>query len=690
MLMNRTKKWAAASALLCSSSLLAQSAYALPSLTRSNDVLVALQRAAGDDPRLEGVDFFLDANDGSKTIYVTPANQKFEAAGYQMLGSPACEVLEGQYALTYDMPETDDLIAAAQAGPGSPYFDLHFANYVRNRALIKLLYEKTVEQIALRETYAAEYRAYTETKAVHEGIKADLARVRGALQELDGALNMAYSQLAAARTIEEIDLARLQTEAADQRRHDEAPPLREREYALFLEELQARRAFITAESAWSVHELDDNQLQRAITGLTLSFSAMQSVAEDAFSRSERLLGSMENTVVARTSASYTIFDGEATAVRAILAEVEGADDYTAIEVPVFNVELQPISSANHWSRLEGDGAGEADASDRAAASAAANRPAPPSGDSTPTSASSGVDSVARDLGFSTTVTRTADGTAATGTTETPAETPVTDEDQRPVPFVDRKPPADRGAGTYEQLLTRGVHCTGSPGRTGEQILEVDVPDGSIRAVEFTRYAYRARAGNLLQTVALSYDFYVDAEPLGARCEMDLQRVFNYHRDRGSKGWFFSKKSWDNVRRSQTQDSGVSCTVTSSPSALFSSPEDAAKYVDDLKQTAMQEMMAEFLSYYAKRYEVKLIDDAAPPSNPSALTTASTALPGICGTHKACLVTGLVMKTAEEMFGRTAGATSMRDHFSGRIKRDYNIDTYRKLRRNARIDLVVVD
>ena len=101
-------------------------------------------------------------------------------------------------------------------------------------------------------------------------------------------------------------------------------------------------------------------------------------------------------------------------------------------------------------------------------------------------------------------------------------------------------------------------------------------------------------------------------------------------------------------------------------------------------------MAEFVLTYAKSWSVSSSrpdGSVLTPTRP--FENIGYAVTSICGADPFCFITGVVLKSVDELFGTKAGTTSNTDTLSGTISRSYKENSYRLLHQDQRVVMLEV-
>jgi hypothetical protein len=203
------------------------------------------------------------------------------------------------------------------------------------------------------------------------------------------------------------------------------------------------------------------------------------------------------------------------------------------------------------------------------------------------------------------------------------------------------------------------------------------------------FAYQARTTPLFaDSVGLGYKYTVASEPVRASCTLSFSNDQDFQKSSGKVTGLFYSRSWSDSERRAVADSGIRCDVSNldpGPGA-----EGRQEFLDGLAQKFSQEVAAEFVLTYGKSWTVVAGDAAAlpPAERDKALARMGDSMRVLCGSNPYCQVTGLVLKTLDEIFGTTSGSSSQKDDFRVNIQRDYSRNTFRTVTGEAAIHLEV--
>jgi hypothetical protein len=647
-------------------------AAALPSMTANyGQAKQVIQAFAKKDARLEGANIYLEADTASKTVYLTPASRKQQSGVLQSMGEPRCANIDQMYSLTYNVPAVPPAQWAKFArenGPFSPFFDLMYGDAIRNGSLLQQIATRIGSAQAIREQHAAEYQAYLATKGTYDDAVQTRGRIQAEMDAFDARIDGLLKRLDLATEPDSIAELRAEIAEAKEDRKKNLPPLK-REYAKADVAVDdAFKPYNTAKAAWDRFAVDLATLDHEVESLSKIVATMRKSYQDSFQLSRETLEAFEGSLVGYASAAYTIYGSEVTAGREALAGV-GDTSWIVSPVPLFNVTLAP----ERWS------------------SPAILSPSP------------GTKAVgARVEG--TVPGPATDGAVNVGTGTEPAKPTFQDVYGNPLasvagnPVQDRKVLPNEAAGSYRAAVTRAAYCAGSSTTPNESFtvpLDIGTPNSS-NEVTVSRPKLTQRTTNVLaQSVALSYSYYVDAEPINVRCDMNVSKFLDFAQNQGDIHILFWGNKWDDVTRKQTADSGISCKSKISPTADGQEAEQKA-FIQEQEDRAMREMAAEFIGLFAKTWEVSSNDRS---SLLAAERKPGAAMADALGDCKkkilffevddpACSYSKAVFKASDEVFGFREGSHKLKDSMQAHVYRDYSYDEYRRVSGVAAIDLTV--
>lgn len=634
--------------------LVSQPGRALPKYNKSNHINDFQSFAIARDSLLAGSQIMAD--DASHKIYISPSSKKSQTGQFQPLATSACHVLADHYQLTYLMPDIspEQYVDFAKNGPFSSFFDAKLGNYVRHSGVLNQIVGKISEIDRIKQENQDIIIAYETAKINFEQAQKEFDAADAAYNELTEHIVSLRELLT--ETDDNDERVRLETALQEARRvkEEEGPELKERLRLARREVHAIRPVYANAKATYDATIPDVEQISADIKSLSSIFEAIHEISIRNYEANERALKAFENATVGLASASYSIWGDEASRLQDVLSEYSNRSryfmGYSVSRLPIHNVRLKKPVSSNTSSGLSGHF----------------------NGDTSTRIASMGMAS---------------DGLLVAHNSE-PAKYPVFTKDaQAVVPEI--KTLAGDGAGTYQNLITRGALCTGNSERKNGWSVSTIFKSGDLEIENnFEVHVYQPRTTNVLaQSVALEYDFYARSEPTKVSCSLDTTKFSSLVASSGTGGFLFWRTSWSETERRKVEQSGIICKVKLSPSGENPDHKEQNRYVESIRQAMMQEIAAEFILTYAKSWEISQRQPAIPnPGN--AAFKAGAALMTLCGENIYCAVTGIILKTGNELFGSNASKANNRDFMSGSIYRSYEESSWTVSNGQAVIDLTV--
>jgi|GEM_PF-2781157 len=640
-------------ALVAAAFLCCQSGLALPKYNRNNHVNDFQASAVAHDPVLAGSQIMVD--DLSNTIYVSPSSKKAQTGLYQPLASSACEILADHYQLTYLMPQVSqaDYVEVAKKGPFSSFFDAKLGNYVRHSFVLNQIVDKINEIDRIKKANKNVIIDYDIAKNGFEQAQNEFDLADAAYAELSKNI------LSLKELIIEVDDAderiRLETALKDARQTkvEDGPELKDRLREARREVHRLRPPYEKAKAVYEATIPNIEQLHADIKSLSAIFEAINELSIKNFETNERALKAFESSTVGLASASYSIWGDEVARLQNILAS--GKDHfhyfgYNVARLPIHNVRLKkPIISKTSGS-LSGSFNGD-------------------------------ISSKLETVGMSN------DGLMVSDGSEISRYHVFTKNRQAVIPEV--KTLSGDGAGTYQNLITRGALCTGHSEHRNSWPVNTIFKSGDLEIENnFQVFSYKPRSSSILaQSVALEYDFYARSDPTKVSCTLDVTKFNSFLANAGTSGFLFWRTSWSETERHRLDKSGLDCQVKLSPSGENPRHDEQSQYVESIRQAMMQEVAAEFILTYAKSWEISQRQPAIPDPG-RASYRAGVALMTLCGANVYCAVGSIVLKAGNELFGSNAGKTKNQDYTSGIIHRSYEESSWTVSNGQAVIDLTV--
>ena len=137
------------------------------------------------------------------------------------------------------------------------------------------------------------------------------------------------------------------------------------------------------------------------------------------------------------------------------------------------------------------------------------------------------------------------------------------------------------------------------------------------------------------------------------------------------------------------EDGLKCVTDENPSDSAPGSGDGMARLDALRTKALNEITVEFLQTYAKSWRTEVVvNQAAPAHDSKFFSSIGTGLEAICGPNVYCKVTSIVLKSLDEIAGSHSGSTSHKEEFSGKISRNYKEQSFRTVKGDAIIDVIV--
>lgn len=615
--------------------------------------------AIANDPLLKGTAIFPDHDPSNKTLYVSPSSRKVQGGVFQIAATPACDILQESYMMTYMVPQPANEAnwrKVAEEGVYSPYFDSRYGNYIRHGKTIEELRVLLAKVEDGRRKYPTQVKNYESAKIKLETARSNYKLADEAFETIPNRIDeliKSYRTIKEPSAIEATDkeIDRLQKEY-DNNYANLVERLRKAEQ----EKADASIAFADANSEY-LAVLPDEVAQKArIDELQTAFESINKLAQSSYTLSSKTLMELESAGVGYATASYSIWGDEEARMRQVVQS--NGSSYGVARLPIYNVKLKPLI-------------GHADPN-TSPLSGLASELAP------------GINN-----GLTIALNGSPAGTTELATGTAPGLPVFNDATGQPVvPLT--KTLEGSGAGTYRNLVTRGAFCTGDSKRSFYSVgASRDDGESNSKKFEIPVYYYKNRTTNILaQSVALEYDYNLKNDPTNVECTMDISKYRSYHSSKGTSGFLLWRKKWSNEERASAASSGVTCEVDSSEvgdGSTDTSPK--SERLENIRQALMAEVTAEFVLTYAKSYEL-ITPGQVEVADTSGLKNFGGAIQALCGLNIKCQVGAIVLKSADDLFGSARGSASGTDHVSGTITRRYTERTYRQMKGEAVIDLTV--
>lgn len=598
------------------------------------------------DPILSSAEVFADHLD-SKTLYVSPASKKIQAGVFSLAATPACEILENQYALTYMVPPVtqDKWIEYALKGPVSGYFDFSVGIFLRNTTLIEELRSKVVNIESIREAHPKEVAAYEaalKEVEVKQDAKDDAQREYDKYPQRIKDLTAAL--IAAASNSELLASYNREIEATREEFVAQAPRLVSEIDRSTQALSEAASRLVEAEGEYKAAVPDETEIMNRIEVLTKLYEILQKSAKQAFDDNNKVLMTLETSGIGTASANYSIWGDEATRLKEV-ASRSGAD-FNVYRLPIYDIHIAPVQRSEAASTISSSISKLNDTLNNSNSFALVNASSTAIGDGTTTNASS---------------------FEANGQQVETSISTLNDAEPR----------------TFQNLVTRGAYCTGSSKRN---FVSATIPERNAdnERINLQVGKFKSRMNPILaQSVALSYAYNLKNDPVDISCELDILKFSSWTSTKKSSGFLFWRKKKTNEERKMIQENGITCK--NSMSDFGEANKDHAEEIMD-KMT--QEIGAEYILQYAKSYEITRYKDAELPNPGASAEKLGTAMQALCGGNIYCEVGSIVMKTGADLFGATTGSSSGSETITGKISRRYSEHSYTSLPGSAVIDLTV--
>jgi hypothetical protein len=625
--------------------LLSTAAQALPDPQLAPPELVQLRAAASSDPRLRGSSLWEDESAAAKVVHVSPSFQRVRGGPVRLtVASPGCASLQKGYDATYAVPSGDWQKAAMR--PFSPFFDLHFGNYVRNATLIDQL-GQLLAQDGFEPAHAADHQKYLHAEALYQLAEDELREAENAVEALDSAVESARSLLALADTAEQRADAQAAIADAEGQRALLLPDAQARLQRATAAESAAEGPFVEAEKKCQPHQDRLAALQAQVEAAEDRYAVVQALSLEAFEAQEATLARLEGTVVGHADAPYALFDTEEAAANALLRR-SNPRGLTARALKIFNVDAGP--GASRFTRAL-----------------------------TP----SKVDKLTPRRRFDFFHAADPALRKSLGSVVRYSPSQFRDLKGKLLAFREVALAPSESKGTLRIELTRAAYCTGSSDRPEVPFEGVATLGGEPRRMPFLGSKYRPRVGpSFGQAVEMSYDTYVRARRVPVKCHLELADALRFNAGFAKVKGLFSPRPWTPATWAQVRRLGVDCPlpVRPIPRVLGLNAKKliaAQRHRELLHQQMAQELLAEFLMRFGKSWEVRN-EEVPLARNPAALATRQ-----LCRGRPSCAVSRVTFKPAAELF-QSAGA----DALKGLLHRDYAQQTARLLHSSTVIEVMV--
>jgi len=609
--------------------------HALPKASKSlrSGLNPAQLTAIDTHPALAGSALLADHDNG--IVYITPGTRRIQGGSFRVTHTlPACETLRDHYGLTYQVP-TRDFRKTALEGPFSPFFDATYGTYVNNATILEQIKKELLAIQKTEEDHQAEKVAYDIAVEQHNAALSEIERIRGAITDLDSAIERARSALSMARTHEERDAAREAYELAVNERRERLPVLEGQLAAARSVETEKRELRYHAQRGWLPYKGDFDSAMAALVRMQKLYEAQKSMAQTSLDYAKKSLQAFESETVGVATASYNLWDSELETLQRIFNQTP-EKRLEARRVPILSVSVQTGNSQQTTST--------GDLPDDQLISKA------------PATTEKKGEEIPANPGSSA--------------SEKSLETAFRDSKNNPLRIRASLYSAEP-AGALTFPVNRAAYCTGDSNFGGSPAPYKDI------ASDTTLFGpkYRSRASNSIrQNVALNYVYPTKADPMGVSCSLDMKRFSTFARNAGESGFLLWKNSWDDTTRTSLLNNGLTCKTEEAPS--WANPEEQRQYLIQLQDYAMKEVMAEYVLSFAKSWTVNLTPEPLKiPAKSAFFSEYGAARQALCKGAPLCEVNSLVWKSLDDLFGSRAGTTSSKDSFNGTISRNFRIDSW---------------
>jgi len=573
------------------------------------------------------------ADSDAKTLYVGPAPRKVVTGEF----SPAadadhCEMLESLYAMTYRVPTEpqNQWADIAKAGPVSPFFDMNFGNYEYFATLIRAAAAAANAEITYQTQHAREYAAYVKAKDLFDARELAVITIQEHLNALTAHVTSAATMLSVAQGADGVTAARDALREAQERLASEGVALKSELREAIVSRETFRGPYIDAKAAWAPYMPKAMDLSKTLRDLTTTLHTVDALAKEAFATAKETLMREEGRVVGFAAVTTSLYDTEVQDVRAF----PSANGYSVVPLPVFDVA---IGRSSDKFKAVSDGLGV-----------------------------SIVDYSNVDRG----------GRQGPG----PLTFAMSGRPMLNILYF----PKD-GLQTIHAPVSRGAYCMGTKGARAISHLS-SKQDG--RQIPWLELAYRARTSPVFtDSVGMSYQYGVKAAPASVKCELKLESFSDFDRNAGQVTGLFYARAWDDTTHNAANDQGIKCEVKN---LAGPGTEDMNEKLAAVEKRYMQDIAAQFILTYGRSWVVSAGDDSvvSAPVRAKALSEMGSSMTSLCGPNPYCKISGLVLKSLDEIFDTRSGSTSRHDNFHGSITRDYSLTTWAQVQGDATIDVEV--
>jgi len=578
-------------------------------------------------------------------VYLAPQNNQKIIGSYQNLASTIdCTSLRDVQNRFYASPKDDAEFAEAVSNgrPISPYFDYTVGFGMYHMDKLSYLANAKLKTTNYIEEHKEIYGKYVSDKEKYESLSDQM-------KELSG------SELAAQSSFFSKTNALNQDHNLSQQDRNKQYDQYQSEYQKQLSQILAQKLvvqnkFLAAQSeyfkskrAWAPYADQLDWLVKVEQSVSESLQTLYALSKTHYDDGLKVLKATERRVVGLASAAYNIFSNEQSQIGSLIAN-SGANLSTQ-QLPIFN-----ISFNSGYSKLVSD------SNDSLGG-------ALPGYNQVVISVPS--DAVRAYGGKISQLSSFADSSGKPGTLS------VLMGD-----YLENM----ASSGFFEMPVTQGAYC----GTPIEKEIAFTYTDNQN---EETKYFYRTKFYNnpapnqavFVQDVALRYSYVAKAEKLEGSCTMNVRQMSDYWRSSGHKSsWSLfggsRSHSWDDTRETLNKRMGLSCRIKNRPQG--SNPAEWSEKEIQLEKNLYADMFAMFVIENAKSFSVEKKEPKV-NEGPHPFASAGGAVMNLCGSSSTeCAVTGIVLKTLDEMTGgRATGSTSAVINYDQTISKDYSIDGY---------------
>ena len=459
--------------------------------------------AIAHDARLKSVNILHD--DTANTLYVSPSSKTAEFSGFQTTGTFACDVLENQWQLTFAFPDVSDtagLTDVANQGAFSPYFDSLFGLPVHSESLIRSIADKIANIDNIKAAHPDIVKQNSSTKEAYTQAANNVSTSQASVDNLNGSLQSAVTLLGTATTVDAQKAAREALDVARAQFNSTMPGLLTALATQKQVAAKAGLAYAQAKGAYDAAFPNVADLQVEVKALTTIYNDLTMTASNAFTSSNELLQSIENTPVGVAQGSYEIWGDEESALRQAVSSNSNSfysyflgGNTSVARLAIFDVRSTSAVVPEKYQAA-----------------------VVPPGMTNVSAASSRAIGTGDVIGGDANAVRTVSTSFRSGAANN-------------APLVGFKATtlSDGGAGIVGAVITRGALCQAST--PNQRILNVSAYN---RPYKLTVPQYVGRQENVLyQTVAFNYKYQVRTDPTSVRCDLDADKLVSYVSSAGS-------------------------------------------------------------------------------------------------------------------------------------------------------------